>query len=84
MADQCDGRRLFVELLDGVEGGLGGLGGFGRRSCVMAALALARAFMSFGLAVKSFSTVSFFWMAAMARLSSDLSIMAACLASVAA
>ncbi len=50
----------------------------------MAALASARAFASFALAVMSFSTVSFFWMGALARLSSDLAIMAACLASVAA
>ncbi len=50
----------------------------------MAVLALARAFASFSLAVTSFSTVSFFWMAALARLSSDLAIMAACSASVAA
>ncbi len=41
-------------------------------------------FASFALAVTSFSRVSFFWMAALARLSSDLAIIAACLALVAA
>ncbi len=81
MADQYDGRRLFVVLLDGVDRGFGG---FGRRSRVMAALASARAFASFLLAVTSFSTVSFFWMAALVRLSSDLAIMVACLVLVAA
>jgi hypothetical protein len=50
----------------------------------MVALASARAFASFSLAVTSFSTVSFFWMAALAWLSSDLAIMAVCLALVAA
>ncbi len=44
----------------------------------MAALASAWAFMSFALAVTSFSTMSFFCMVALARLSSDLAIMVAC------
>jgi hypothetical protein len=65
----------------GVDGGFGGFGGW---SHAMVALALARAFASFLLAVTSFSMVFFFWMAALARLSSGLAIMAACLASVAA
>ena len=84
MADQCDGQQLFIELFDEVDKGFGGLGGFGRWSRVMAALASASAFTSFALAVMGFSMVSFFWMAALARLSSDLAIMAACLASVVA
>ncbi len=50
----------------------------------MGALALASAFASFLLAVTSFSTVLFFWMVALARLSSDLAIMAACQALVVA
>jgi hypothetical protein len=72
---------LFVVLVDRVDGGFGG---FGRQGHAMAALALARAFASFLLVVMSFSMVLFFWIAALARLSSDLAIMAACLASVAA
>jgi hypothetical protein len=68
---------LFVELLDGVDGGFEGFGGFGRWSRAMVVLALARAFASFSLAVTSFSMASFFWMVALAKLSSDLAIMAA-------
>ncbi len=50
----------------------------------MAVLALAGAFASFMLAVTSFSTVLFFWMAALARLSSDLAIIVGCSELVAA
>jgi hypothetical protein len=74
MADQWDGRRLFIVPVDGIGGGFGGLG---RQSHAMVVLALARAFVSFLLAVTSFSTVLFFWMAALARLSSDLAAMVA-------
>ncbi len=80
-ADQCDRQQLFIVLIDRVDGGFGG---FGRQSRAMAALASARAFASFLLAVTSFSVVLFFWMAALARLSSDLAIMVACSVSVAA
>ncbi len=47
-------------------------------------IGISKAFASFALAVTSFSTVSYFWMAALARLSSDLAIIAACSALVAA
>ncbi len=80
-ADQWDGQQLFVVPIDGVDGGFGG---FGRQSHAMTAFALARAFVSFLLAVTSFSMMLFFWMVALARLSSNLTIMVACLASVAA
>jgi hypothetical protein len=79
--DHWEGQRLFVVPVNGVDGGFGG---FGRQSHAMATLALARAFESFLLAVTSFSMALVFWMTALARLLSDLVIMAACLASVAA
>ncbi len=62
----------------------GGVGKCGRQSRVMAALASARAFVRRSLAATSFLMVSFFWMAAFKRLSSDVTMRAACSASVVA
>ena len=78
--DQWDGHgRLSVPL-----GAAGAAGVLWRQRRVMAAFASARALARHLFAVTSFLTVSFFWIAAFARLSSDVTMRAACLASVAA
>jgi hypothetical protein len=56
----------------------------GRQRRVSAELASARALTRRSLAATSLFTVSFFWMAAFARLSSDVAIRSACSALVAA
>jgi hypothetical protein len=78
--DQWDGRgRLSVPL-----GASGADGVLGRQRRVMAAFALARALARHLFAVTSFLTVLFFWIAAFARLLSDVTMRAACSASVTA
>ncbi len=77
---QLDGHgRLSVPL-----GVVGAAGMFGRERQAMVAFASARAFARHSFAATSFSTVLFFWIAAFARLLSDVTMRAACLASVAA
>ena len=54
--------------------GVGEAGDFGRQSLAMADLASARTFARHLLVALSFSTVMFFWMAAFARLSRDVTM----------
>jgi hypothetical protein len=62
----------------------GAAGVFGRQRQAMATFALAKALARCSFAAASFSTVSFFWIAAFARLLSDMTMRAACSALVAA
>jgi hypothetical protein len=80
MVNQWDGRGRLSVLL----GVAGAAGMFGRQRQAMAAFVLARALARHLFAATSFLTVSFFWIAAFARLLSDETMQAACSASVAA
>ncbi len=80
MVNLWDGRGwLSVTLV-----AAGAAGVFGRQRQAMAAFALARALARRSFAATSFSTVLCFWIAAFARLLSDVTMQAACLALVAA
>jgi hypothetical protein len=80
MVNQWDGRGWLSVLL----GVAGAAGVFGRQRQAKAAFASAWALARRSFAATSFLTVLFFWIAAFARVSSDMTMRVACSASVAA